>query len=176
MARSFSRIIRGQRRSVRETAWIAILPITNTLAAASTAVLTGGLNAVALALRPFTIVRVRGFLQVSSDQNAASENYSASVGYCVVSDQAFAIGVTAVPTSETDRGSDLFFVHESAAGRIVRGDTTGFQDPVGIQRVFDSKAMRKVNEDSTMAIVIETSFVSSGVLFHESARMLIKLH
>ncbi len=170
-----TRRIRGVSRQVRETMWISVAAANTSIASASTAVLVGSLNAAALALRPFTIVRVRGFIHLASDQEGSDENYSASIGYAVVSDQASAIGVTAVPTPETDRGSDLFFVHETLAGRFifVSGLTAFETFP---NRTFDSKAMRKVNDDSDMVIVLETSSVSSGVQFFDAARVLIKLH
>ena len=163
-------------RQRRESLWLSIDPSSTTLAAASTAVVINLFNAAALALRPFTIVRTRGYWFVSSDQAAASENYGASLGYCVVSEQASAIGVTAIPTPETDRGSDLFFVHETLYGSFLFADATGFSDISGLTASYDSKAMRKVNEDEQMNVVLETpAIASSGVVLH-AARMLIKLH
>jgi len=85
-------------RSVRESLWFDG-PVFNTnMGAASTAVLVSSLSAAALALRPFTVVRTRGSMFLETDQQAASEFYQAAIGCCVVSDQAVAIGVTAVPT------------------------------------------------------------------------------
>jgi len=159
----------------RETVWLTIPYQATSIGAASTAVLAGTLNAAGLALRPFTIVRVRGFFHVRSDQNAAEETWGMSMGYSVVSDQASAIGVTAVPTPEADRDSDLFFVYESVVGwqGISSGTSAG---ELGIGKEFDSKAMRKVEQGQDVAIAVETPAVVSAGVITESARMLIKLH
>jgi len=158
----------------RQTAWVFVAETNSTIAGATTALLIGTANAALLALRPFTIVRTRGFLHVHSDQEAASENYGGSIGYSVVSDQAVAIGITAVPTPTTDRGSDLFFVYESLWSRLVVTPAGTGVGAVFIQ--YDSKAMRKVEDGQDLAVVIETaSIVSSGVFLH-GARILIKLN
>jgi len=159
----------------RETMWLTNPYATSSIGAGSTAVLAAALNAAALALRPFTIVRVRGHFHVRSDQTAASETWGCSMGYAVVSDQASAIGVTAVPTPEADRDSDLFFVYESMIGRFAISSAASFVD-VGRGVDFDSKAMRKVEQGQDMVITVETpSVVSSGVIT-DGSRILIKLH
>ncbi len=163
----------------RETQWISAAMTATTLAAASTAALTGVLNAAALALRPFTIVRVRGFWHVRSDQIAASEIWGAALAWAVVSTEASAIGVTAVPTPETDRGSDNFFVYETMMGRISEQGAlaAGFSFiEQGQGQAFDSKAMRKVNNDQDVVIVVETPSISPSAAIIEGARFLIKLH
>ncbi len=159
----------------RETVWIGITEAQNTIVAASTALISSSLNAAALALRPFTVVRTRGILSIDSDQIAASERTGYAFALAVVSDQAAAIGVSAVPTPITDRGSDLFFVYEEMFGHFERGDNTGFQVNEQVYR-FDSKAMRKVNEDQDVVITKETSSVSMGVVATSAGRLLIKLH
>ena len=78
---------------------------------ASGGTILGSLNATALALRPFTIVRQHYFLMLRSDQAAAAERQFGAFGCVVVSDQAEAVGVTAIPTPITDAGSDLWMLH-----------------------------------------------------------------
>jgi len=164
------------RKTRRETLWLGFATGTTTLAAASTASLIGSLNASALALRPFTVVRVRGFWHVRSDQTSALEAWGCSIGYSVVTDQAIAIGVTAVPTPEADKGSSKFFVHESMYGVL------GFITGVGTQEIgnsakYDSKAMRKVELGSDIAITLEVPAAgASSASVICGARMLIKLH
>ena len=91
----------------------------------------------------------------------------------MVSDQASAIGVTAVPTPVTDFASDLWFFHkhffamESALTDRTRG---GFIGSV------DSKAMRKVNPDEDVVFVIQSAAASSGLILNMAGRMLIKLY
>ena len=164
----------GVRR--RETAWFAIPPSSNTLAAASVAVLSGSFNAAALALRPFTIVRTRGILHFRSDQTGALENYQAAFGMAVVYDQAVAIGVTAVPTPDTDRGSDLFFVFEEGYSQFTFISGVGVDPDGGLTFRYDSKAMRKVEVGQDVAITAEATALSAGVTVVDGGRMLIKLH
>ncbi len=175
MARK-SGFVRRSGRMRRETEWIGLAAVSNTLSAGSTAVLSASLNAAALALRPFTVVRTRGIFQLRTDQSAASEFYHAGFGICVVSDQAIAVGVSAVPTPETEQASDLWFVYEELAAEFELGDATGFQSNAGMLAHFDSKAMRRVNGDQDVAIVKETSAVSLGAIAMHSGRMLVKLH
>ena len=160
----------------RLTVWTSALPNSTTLASTSTAALTASLGAGLLAMRPFTIVRARGIIHVISDQAAQTESYQVGHAHAVVSDQASAVGVTAVPTPYADMGSDLFFVYEqiSSTFRFVSG--VGFDEPAGVTHIFDSKAMRKVNEDQDVVSVLETSAISSGCVVIDSWRYLIKLH
>jgi len=162
--------------SRRETLWLFMDETVTSLAAANSAALIISLNAAALALRPFTIVRTRGAWYVESDQSAAGESQHVGLGYAVVSDQASAIGVTAVPTPFTDDGSDLWFVYEEIMQTQEGGTTTEFLSPRGRFETFDSKAMRKVEDGQDMVIVLENSSLGDGVGVLHHARMLIKLH
>ena len=174
-SRSRPRIFRAG-RAVRETVWLGLDTSVATITAASSAVLLNSLNAAALALRPFTVIRSRGYLTIESDQSAASEFYHVAYGLAIVSDQATAIGVTAVPTPETDRGSDLFFMYEELAGIFEFGDATGFQSPALATHRFDSKAMRKVDVGQDLIFVAETSTQSNGCVIRQAGRVLVKLH
>jgi len=175
MARRHSAFVRTGSKTRRDTAWFGITDASTTLGAGISAV-SGSFNAAALAMRPFTIIRVRGWMFLRSDQVAASEAYGVSVGFAVVSDQASAIGVTAVPTPITDKSSDLFFLYESLFGRIEAQSAVGVQE-IGRFAKVDSKAMRKVNDDQDMVIVAENSGLSSDtVILADGYRMLVKLH
>ncbi len=160
----------------RETLWFAGAYASTGLAAASTATLITSLNAAALALRPFTVVRTRGLLLIESDQEAGDERQVAAYGECVVSDQAVAIGVTAVPTPATDNGSDLWFVHQSMFNAFRFGTAVAFQASAGTHYEIDSKAMRKVEDGSDIVSVVETASTSDGVAIQSFTRLLIKLH
>ncbi len=172
MARQFVRS-RGRLGSPRKTVWLSIDTVSSTLSGAPSAILANSLNAAALALRPFTIVRTRGIFHVASDQTAATESYMGDLAMAVVSDQASAIGVTAVPTPLTDKGSDLFFVYEQGVGRFQFSDATGIFE-AGKQISWDSKAMRKVDDDQDVVLVVENEL--AGCVVRSSGRMLVKLH
>ena len=92
----------------RLTSWFQFVPTQVSLTAAGGTIIFS-LNAAALALRPFTVVRTRFKYMVISDQAAAIEIQAGAIGMAVVSDQSVAVGVTAVPTPITDMGSDLWF-------------------------------------------------------------------
>ena len=161
----------------RKTVWLSIGPTDNALTAASQAVLFTGLNAAALALRPFTVVRTRGLFHVISDQVAASETFGAVLAMAVVTDQALAIGVTAVPTGATDRASDEFYVYEEIIGRYIFGTAVGSETVAETASVrFDSKAMRKVDVGQDIAFTIETQSIVTGAQVKKMGRFLVKLH
>ena len=174
MARSFTRG-RGRLGSPRLTSWVGITEtISNLSGGGNIAALINSMGAGLLATRPFTIIRVRGFFGIRSDQVVTSENYDAALGYSIVTDQASAIGVTAVPTPFTDQPSDMFFVYEALMARFQLLDATGHQDNALTWIHYDSKAMRKVNDDQDLVVTIESSSLSVGTTVYHSARMLIK--
>jgi len=157
----------------RLTVWFGIQPVNTTLGAASTATILTSLNAAALAFRPFTIIRTRLQMHVRSDTLAALENYSLGFAAAVVSDQASVIGITAVPTPDTDRDSGLFFVYEEIYGTLGFVTGEGVQE-VGQSRIVDSKAMRKVDVGQDLVMVAETTAISLGAVITVGGRMLIK--
>ena len=173
-ARRSGLVLRGGRNR-RETLWLGGTDLITTLVAGANPVFILSLNAAALALRPFTVVRTRGVIGVSTDQQAASEIQHVFYGQAVVSDQAVAIGVTALPTPRTDSFSDLFFVYEMVASDIRFADVTGFAK-LGVYREIDSRAMRKVEDGSDIAVVIEAGAAGSGSQVSTFHRSLIKLH
>jgi len=167
-------ILRGGRMR-RETSWLFLGGTATTMNTSSTAVLVGVLNATALALRPFTVVRTRGYLYLHSDQAASAELQAANWGICVVSQQASAIGITAVPTPTTDQGSDLWFVFQSIMAAHGAGTVDSEQ---GKAVEYDSRAMRKVEVGQDLALVAETEVagLTGGVILRHTGRMLVKLH
>ncbi len=178
MARGFvtRRSFRGGSVQRRKTIWIGITPTTTTLDGPSGVLLFTGLGAAALALRPFTVIRVRGMHHVSSDQEVSDELQQVALGFAVVSDQALAAGVGSVPTPFTEIGSDLWFSHNMLMTEFLLGTAVGFSGDYGVSAEFGSKAMRKVQEGEDIAAVIETSSVSSGTIYQKAGRMMLKLH
>ena len=175
MARRHSGFRARMVSSGRKTFWFAGLSTSVNLPAVSSASLLTNLNAAALSLRPFTIIRSRGWVAWNSDQTAASESQVLHYGAIVVSDQAEAIGITAVPTPAADNGSS-WFVYESGAFRLGLISAVGFDPQFSTMLKFDSKAMRKVEEGQTMITVAEADALSSGLDVRSFMRVLIKLH
>jgi len=173
MARRFTRSL-GRIGSTRGTVWFSLAETITALGAANTAALVLVLNAAALAFRPFTIIRTHLTLAVSSDQSSASEDYSLGLGMSVVSEQASAVGITAVPTPFTELDSDLFFVHNITAGNFRVISAIGFDAHGSITKEIDSKAMRKVEDGQDVILTLENSSVSAGTNTFVAGRMLIK--
>ncbi len=159
----------------RQTLWIPST-VTATAVVQGTAVLLTSLNADALALRPFTVVRTRGFCHLASDQAANSERQWVNWGAIVVSDEAVAVGITAVPTPIMEAESDWHFYLSIAAMIQVVSATSVFE--IGVSQELDSKAMRKVDNGEDLITVVEApaTGISEGVVFRHFNRALVKLH
>jgi len=148
-------------RAKRVTTWIAAFHTTGTVSSAG-GLLLFSLGAVALALRPFTIVRSRFIVQISSDQQAATETQAAAFGMAVVSDAASAVGVTAMPTPVTEMSSDFWFVHQNLLSEFRLITAAGFMEPSSRLYEIDSKAMRKVDVGEDVVGVIEADVAAGG--------------
>ena len=164
----------GRTSPKRKSLWIdfANIATSETSIPAGSALLIGSLNAAALATRPFTVVRTRGRIWTATDQQGGSEDAFGALGFAIVSDQASAIGVTAVPTPITDAGSSLFFSW-TAWFACVEGAATPDAAP-GFVADFDSKAMRKVEVGEDLIISIENGNSADGANFIMMGRILIK--
>jgi len=162
---------RGARRS---TSWFNIPPVSAALSGAAGTILVS-LTTLELAKRPFTIVRTHLAYRITSDQSAASEIYGIGLGMCVVSDQASAIGVTAVPTPVSDAQSDFWFLHQFAFGDFLFATGNGFVEDQMTYRI-DSKAMRKVSEDEDVLLVGENTGLGGGLNMQVAGRLMIKEH
>jgi len=153
-----------------ETTWFQI-GLVQSSNAGTGSLLLSSFNAAALAKRPFTVVRVHLTVQVRTD-NIASETQIAAIGMAVVSDQAAAAGITAVPTPITELASDLFFLHRIIMGHNAFSTAAAFSIPGGTVVDIDSKAMRKVNDDQDVIMTAEGG--ADGFVIDVMGRMLIK--
>ena len=166
MARRFIRPVRTG--STRKSLWLEV-PFGSDTLSGTNAVLSGSLNAAALALRPFTIVRTHFHMLLESDQAGAVETQFGALGLIVVTTQATAIGVTAVPIPATNLASDWF------AHRMFSGNGVNLTDLTSPAQSYDldSKAMRKVDIGEDMVIVIENP-TARGFSLSSMGRILIK--
>ncbi len=104
MARGRTRFIRPPKKT---KVWLSIdISVTNI--AADVDVLVGVLNAAALLLRPFTILRTHMEMLWISDQVVATEQPMGAFGIIVVNDVAAAVGITGIPTPLSNANSDWF--------------------------------------------------------------------
>ncbi len=163
-------------RQKRLSTWFNYAPVTTAMTAAGGTIFYS-LNAAALALRPFTIVRTRFLVSIKSDQQAATENQIGAFGMAVVSDQAVAVGVTAVPTPITDQGSDLFFAWQPLIASFVFSTGVGTDSQNATTFVMDSKAMRKVDVGQDIVGVGEGEFaIGDGISVTTMGLQLIKVN
>ena len=177
MARSVvRRSFRGGSVERRKTVWAGITETRSALPGASGTVLFTGFSAAVLALRPFTIVRVRGMWHISSDQEIADETQQVALGFAIVSDRALAAGAGSVPRPFSEISSDLWFSHDIMFNEFLLGTAVGFSGDFGVSTPFGSKAMRKVADGEDIAVMIQSSPTSGGVFVSKAGRMLLKLH
>jgi len=163
------------RGASRATSWLELQPTITALDTSIAAIILS-LTTAEKAKRPFTIVRTHIHVRMASDQLGADEQQLGAIGMCVISDQAEAIGITAVPTPVVDLASDLWFLHQFLSSDFSFISAVGFDAAGGYSVDIDSKAMRKVNDDEDVILVAETASVASGALYTIAGRLLIKEH
>ena len=167
--RSFRTRTAGPRRT---SLWIGLdLSVTIPV---SSAVLMGVLNAAALALRPFTVVRTRGLLHILSDQAAVTESPSGAFGMMIASDEATTAGAASLPDPLTNSDAP-WFVWEPLSLQFNFLTSSGFDADAGHQYMVDSKSMRKVGNNEDIVIVGANS-VGNGAIYRFIGRILVKLH
>ena len=125
-----------------------------------------------------TLVRTRGLLHAwLVSVSAANEGFRGAFGIGIVRDQAFAVGVTAVPTPITDQGWDgwlfwmPFFIEAPATMA-----TFGNAGSAVVDMPIDTKAMRKLDLGDTIYGVLEVTENGTAVAnVHFDSRVLLKL-
>ena len=107
-----------------------------------------------------TVRRTRGLLYIQSDQSASAEEQTGAMGFVVVTDLALAAGAASIPGPHTDSSDDGWFVWQPFM-------QAGLQQPLsavhGTGYDFDSKAMRRVQEGSGIAVMVENSHATFGL-------------
>ena len=126
-----------------------------------------------------TLVRLRGlcsFYQTVAD--APGTGFAGAVGIGLVTSQAFAVGVTAVPTPVTEVGWEGWLYHRFFDTRAITATIADGVNAVAVTNQFeiDSKAMRKWTDNFTLMGVVEVVEIGIGtVQMHADTRTLIKL-
>ena len=136
-------------------ATMTTVPASSTIIAAAVVLSNPGISE--------TVRRTRGRIWVQSDQSAAVENQIAALGFMVVTDTAFALGITAVPNPVDEASDDGWFVWLPLCQTSSLAADGG---PTGYGYDFDSKAMRKVEEGFTVVAVIANKSASNGLQFN----------
>jgi len=121
---------------------------------------------------PGTIIRSRGSITVLPATFAADSNPVGAFGVGLVTAEALAIGITALPHPYRDADWGGWMVWQPFAFKWEFGDATGFSRGDWTYDI-DSKAMRKVSPSTAMVFVAESQ--SGAFDIHESVRLLLKL-
>ena len=172
MARRGYRVVRVGSSRLNE--WFSAGLAPTTLSAGTTLLAT--LNAAALALRPFTIVRTRMAICYTSDQAVASESSQGIFSMQVVTQAAASAGVASVPTPLNETNAD-YFVYQAIGFDFSLATAVGFTREQGgnVFTAVDSKAMRKVGNDDDVAWVVQQRSAIGAIIGLEG-RFLVKLH
>ena len=122
---------------------------------------------------PGTIVRSRGTIAMRFAGYTADLTVVGAFGIGVVSAEAAAVGITAVPEPFSDADWGGWMVHRTFARRLEFGSTVGLYSEDWEYQI-DSKAMRKVEANSVLVFVAESQ--QGAYQMSESVRVLNKLH
>ena len=133
-----------------------------------------------------TLVRTRGelLMYLSAATPAGASGFHGAFGLCVVTDQAFGIGTTAIPGPATDKEWDGWFYHRFFnlfSGGVIDGtaatDDNQSNSAIAALRIeVDSKAMRKTKEGMTIVGIIEvTELGTAAMKVFFNSRLLFKL-
>ena len=123
-----------------------------------------------------TIVRIRGHLSAYLDAASAANNgFAVTLGIGIVTDQAFAIGATALPNPNDDTDWSWLWTHYafvmSPTGTVGEAPTAARLDVV-----VDTKAMRKIKLNEIVFMVMDSAERgTAGLRVDFDSRMLIKL-
>jgi len=142
--------------------------------AGADSILLSTLNAAALALRPFTVVRSRHLIIWDTDQQIATEDPIGVLGKIVVTESAAAAGIVSIPTPVQEADAD-WFIYQPVGLRMKFITGAGVVNPSGMQYVSDSKSMRKVGNDDQLVTIVQNSS-TDGAIINIIGRTLIKLH
>jgi len=150
-----------QRSSRPNRAWAGFANTSLVAVAASTKILIGGFSLSNPNIDE-TVLRTVGTIAVMSDQQATTEDQLGAFGMIAVTDLAAAAGAASIPGPITDRADDGWFVYVSIVQRLAFGTSVGFHANGAVQYHFDSKAKRRFEEGTQIAIMVENASSSTA--------------
>ena len=157
-----------------KTSWAAVASTTEVTIPFATKVLIGSF--ISEGGSPLTVRRTFGILNWRSDQTVLDERPMGAFGMCIVSEDAFAVGASALPGPFTDAESDLWFVHQFLFAAFEQAGTVdGFESAAGQSYAINSKAMRKLTTDERIVMVMENGHSSQGAVSYVAVRVLSSL-
>ena len=127
-----------------------------------------------------TLVRIRGEMVLwVAVATAVGDGFTkGAAGIGIVTNDAFAIGATAMPGPFTDPEWNGWIWYQSLAAIVSLETTEVARGPMGAVRIpIDTKAMRKLNANDTVfgAVELSTEVGTTTINFTMNTRMLSKL-
>ncbi len=176
MVRRFTRVVRGAARSVRQNVWLFI-DVPEVSVAVSSKFFLASLDAAALALRPFTVIRTHILISWATDQTSASEEAQGALGEIVVSDQASAAGIASIPSPISNADAPWYVWQAMAFKCLAIGTPSNeFHPRASYQYEVDSKSMRKVGINEDIVMVVENLDATHVARVSAVGRFMVKLH
>ena len=154
------------RRKVVNTTWAGLFPTSPQTVAAGVKLLLGSF--VISGDFDETVVRSRGALTWVSDQVAGTESPTGAFGMILVSEDAFTVGITAIPDPVSDSDNDgwLLWVPMTT---LQRGSMV-----FPLDKEFDSKGQRIIRDGMRVAVVVANSSATDGAQFSLALRVLAR--
>ena len=123
-----------------------------------------------------TLIRLRGIFHGFLKTGAADAGFQMAVGVGLVTNEAFAVGATAVPGPISEADWDGWMYHRFVDIHQATATFDGGEANSNFDIEVDTKAMRKWSEGYTLLTVLETveNGTATGTVFFDS-RLLVKL-
>ena len=165
-----SRFVR--RAPKRKTVWVGTASSASVAVASAASVIHSSFVPSALSMLAPTIVRVRGFFSIFPSVLTADLTWFGAYGLCIVSDEALAIGTTAIPRPHDDDDWPGWLVHGYFGGHV-EADAAGplLTQPTSFS--VDSKAMRKVGVNESVVWMVEAQLGAVTAVLQARVLMLM---
>ncbi len=144
-----------------------------TISSSSTVILGSGIS---LTGRPATLVRTRGLFRMYLENVAnPGEGFQGAFAIGVVQVAAFTAGVGSLPGPISEMDSEAWLYHSIVGAHAHNATETSFNESTVFDLTVDSKAMRKLDDETVIVAVLEVVELGTAVLdvFFDS-RVLLK--
>ena len=147
MARPAQRLVRSP-STRRQTAWELSPFLTSTSLTAEGQTVSTGVSILADGL---TLIRIRGILALTcTSVSAVTSHMVGSIGFAVATENAFGVGVSALPNPSDDPEWDGWIYHHYFDVGYIAAQGSG-----AVRLEIDSKSMRKIPESNVLYATID---------------------
>jgi len=124
-----------------------------------------------------TLIRTRGSFQCHlTSASGAGDGFHCALGLCVINENAFAVGATAVMDPIADVDWDGWFYHQFFDVHAASTTITNTGGNAQVRIDIDSKGMRKMGEGDVVVGILESSEEGTAAAeFWFDTRLLFKL-